>query len=227
MAGTSPVLTVAPGDWPWWWGPDRNATGEEQDVPTEWSVTDNVLWTAEVQGRGHSSPCVWGQQVFLTTADEASEQQRLLCYDRDTGQQRWNQVVHEGGLMRMHNKNSHASATPACDGQHVYTVFINGEALKVTAFDLDGELVWQKDAGPFKAEHGYGSSPVIYGSLVIVLGDNLSGSFIAALDRETGEIAWRTAQNQRTTRQLCHPDRGRSVRETAASDDRVEPSDKL
>src|SRR5262249_20026305 len=153
---------------------------------------DNVVWKTKVPGRGHSSPIICGEYVFLTTADEQAQKQLLLAYDRKTGKPLWSTVVHEGGFLRKYPKNSHASATPACDGVRVYSAFINRDGLYVTATTLRGKILWQKKAGAFQSEHGYGSSPVFYKSLVIVNGDNLKGSFIAALDRQTGKVAWRT-----------------------------------
>ncbi len=187
-------IETAPGDWPWWGGPHRNGIAAAGGVPVEWSGDKNVVWKAAVPGRGHSSPILIGNRVILTTADKDAQQQIALCYDRRTGTELWRRTIHEGGLMKMHSKNSHASATPASDGEHVYVVFINSGALRVTSLDLDGNIVWQRKAGPFESEHGYGSSPVLYGSLLITNGDNMTGCFVAALDRETGDVKWRTVR---------------------------------
>jgi outer membrane protein assembly factor BamB len=137
--------------------------------------------------------------VILTTADEQAQKQLILAFDRTTGKELWKTVAHNGGFMAKHGKNSHASATPACDGERAYSVFINRNGLHVTATDLDGKIAWQTEAGTFGSEHGYGSSPVLYKSLVIVLGDNMKSSFIAALDRQTGKVVWRT--DRKTTGQ--------------------------
>ena len=145
-------------------------------------------------GRGHSSPVLWGDRVFLTTADEQAKKQIVLAFDRNTGKELWRFTAHEGGLVNKNPKNSHASATCACDGERVYSVFLNSDAVHVTATDLDGKKVWQREAGPFKSEHGYGASPVLFESLVIVLGDNLTSSFLAALDRKTGAVVWRKSR---------------------------------
>lgn len=179
-------------DWPCWRGPNLDGKSADKAVPLKWSKTENVVWRADVPGRGHSSPIVVGERVFLTTADPQRQQQAVLAFDRATGKSLWSTVAHQGGFMPMHGKNSQASATSACDGERVFSVFINGGLLRVTATDLDGMILWQQDAGKFGSEHGYGSSPVIHGSNVIVLGDNMTGSFIAALNRETGKVAWRT-----------------------------------
>jgi outer membrane protein assembly factor BamB len=182
---------AAPGDWPWWRGPALDGISPERRAPTQWSSTENVVWRGVVPGRGHSSPVVCGGRVFLTTADESAGKQLVLAYDRRTGKLLWSTPVHEGGFLRLNPKNSHASATPACDGERLYSAFINHVGLHVTATDLDGKVLWQKEAGPFQSEHGYGSSPVLYGPLVIVNGDSLKGSFLAALDRRSGKVAWR------------------------------------
>ena len=181
-------------DWPGWWGPNRNGSSPEEILPTSWSATENVIWSAPVHGRGHSSPCVFGERIFLTTSNDNAEQQKVVCFNRSTGQTLWSTLAHEGNFMPSHPQNSHASATPACDGEHVFSVFPNDGGLWVTATNVEGEIQWQTLAGPFGSEHGYGSSPAIHKSLVIVLGDNLTGSFIAGLDRSSGEIIWRTAR---------------------------------
>jgi outer membrane protein assembly factor BamB len=198
LTGTAAGLLAAdgakpsPNDWPWWRGPSGDGVSTDTRVVTEWSKTKNVVWKTAVPGRGHSSPVLWGARVFLTTADEGSQTQSVLALDRNTGKTLWTTVAHKGGLMNKHGKNSHASATSACDGERVYSVFINSDALHVTATSLDGKILWQSSPGPFRSEHGYGSSPVLYKSLVIVNGDNLSGCFIAALDRKTGKQVWKT-----------------------------------
>jgi outer membrane protein assembly factor BamB len=181
---------VARDDWPWWRGPTLDNKSRDHSVPTKWSRTENVVWKAPVPGRGHSSPVLWGDRIFLTTADEAAQTQRVLAFDRKTGKALWDITVHTGGFEKKHEKNSHASATPACDGKRVYSAFVNSNALHVTATDLDGKVVWQQKAGPYESQHGYGSSPVLYKQTVIVLADSMKGSFLAALDRATGKVVW-------------------------------------
>lgn len=182
-------------DWPCWRGAALDGNANGQDPPLHWSETDNIVWKADVPGRGHATPVLWGDQVFVVTALEEDESQRLLSYDRQAGSLLWNTVIHQGGFMHMHQKNSQASGTPACDGQRVFCAFMNEQDGKkgiwVTAVDLDGQIVWQTLAGPFATLHGYGSSPVLYRGLVIVCGDNGKSGFLAAINRETGDIYWR------------------------------------
>lgn len=187
-------LKVAAGDWPWWRGPTRDGTSLDGQVVTTWSRTENVLWQAKVPGRGHSSPIVCGQRVFLTTADENAHKQYVLAFDRATGKLLWRTLIHEAEFTRKNPKNSYASATPACDGQCVYAVFLNRDGLHVTALDREGKILWQTKAGAFESQHGYGSSPVLFKSLVIINGDSLKDCFVAALDRKSGKVVWRTAR---------------------------------
>ena len=186
------LLDGAESDWPCWRGPGLDGKSRDSQAPTKWSRTENVAWKVAVPGRGHASPIVVGDRVFLASADEQAEKQLMLAYDRKTGKELWATEVHQGGFMAKHGKNSHASATPACDGEHVFAAFINRNGLHVSATDLEGKIVWQSEAGTFGSEHGYGSSPVLYKSLVIVLGDNRKSCFVAALDRKTGKVVWRT-----------------------------------
>jgi outer membrane protein assembly factor BamB len=192
LAGPAGLPEVSINDWPWWRGPGLDGKSRDQQVPVKWTTTQNVLWRTAVPGRGHSSPILWGERLFLTTADEQAQTQSVLAFDRKSGKALWSSVAHKGGLPRKHGKNTHASATLACDGEKVYAVFINSDALHVSALDLDGKVVWQQKAGGFQSEHGYGSSPVLHGSLVIVLGDSRKDNFVAGLDRATGKVVWKT-----------------------------------
>src|SRR5947209_11665197 len=91
-------ITVAPGDWPWWRGPERNGnTPPNQKPPVKWSATANVRWSAPIPGRGHGSPIVVGDRVFLASADHEREVQSVLCFHRQTGMLLWQTVVHQGG----------------------------------------------------------------------------------------------------------------------------------
>jgi outer membrane protein assembly factor BamB len=190
-----------PNDWPWWRGSTRDGAAPASALPpTSWSVSENIAWKAEIPGVGHASPCIWGNRVFLATADEAAQTQSLVCVALETGRPLWNIELHRGELCEKHKKNSHASATPACDGTHIYTAFANHGAIWMSAIDLEGHIVWQREVGPYASRWGFGSSPLLYGDCVFVNGDNkgdhldrLAGgaSFLAALDRRSGNIVWR------------------------------------
>ena len=178
--------------WPWWRGPEANGVSPDLHAPLRWSESDNVLWKSKVPGRGHSSPIIWGDKVFVTSADETVNTQTVLCYDRKTGGLVWCTPVHQDGFVRISSLNTHASATPACDGERVLATFLNRDALWVSALGMEGELLWQTEAGPFVSVHGGGPSPAVYGPYVFVNGDNKEYGFVAALSRMTGELVWRT-----------------------------------
>ena len=187
-------IEVGPADWPWWRGPNRDGIASpDQSPPLEWSETENVLWKIEIPGRGHSSPIVVGDQVFVTTADEDRGVQTVLCIDKNTGKQEWEAVVHRGGIMNEGNKKaSQASSSVACDGKRVFVNFLNDKAVYTTALDREGNQLWQTKITDYTVHQGYGSSPAVYGSLVFVSADNKGGGAIAALDRASGDVVWKT-----------------------------------
>ncbi len=95
-----------------------------------------MVWKTNVPGRGHGSPCLWGDRIFLATADDKAQVQSVLCFNRRTGQQLWQTEVHRGGFMHSHEKGSHASVTPACDGQRVFVNFMVQDGAWATALDF-------------------------------------------------------------------------------------------
>ena len=132
-------------DWPWWRGPQRNGiASSDQKPPLKWNETEGVLWKASIPGRGHGSPTVVGDRVFLATAEHDREVQSVICFDRNTGKVLWQTEVHKGGFDTKGNaKSSLASSTVACDGEKVYINFLNSAAIYTTALSLDGKQIWQ------------------------------------------------------------------------------------
>lgn len=187
------TVALTPADWPWWRGPHRNGVAPASArPPLEWSATKNVRWKAPVPGRGHGSPCVFGNRVFLQTADETAGVQSVLCFDRETGRRLWKADVHRGGLSKKGNrKASQASSTPACDGRRIYVNFLNRGAVHTTALDLDGKPIWRTKITDYVVHQGYGSSPALYGPLVIVSADNKGGGMVAGLQRDSGKVVWK------------------------------------
>lgn len=186
---------AAGADWLQWRGPNGNgvaATGEQP--PTVWSPTKNVLWKTNLPGRGHSSPIVVGDRIILTTADESQQQQAVLCLDRNTGQPLWTQVASRGGFhKKIHGKNTHASPTPACDGETIFALFPHHDDVQLIALDMKGKPRWQIKVGgyvPKKYSFGYAASPTLYKDLVIVASE-YEGGFIAAFSKAEGKEKWR------------------------------------
>jgi outer membrane protein assembly factor BamB len=191
-------IAVAADDWPWWRGPTRDGVAAAKQKPVlKWSDTENVLWKAPVPGRGHGSPTIVGDRVFLATADVPSQVQAVLCFDRQTGKQLWQTTVHQGGFEKKGNaKATLASSTVACDGHRVFINFLNNGAVFTTALDLNGKQIWQTKITDFVTHQGFGSSPALYQSLVFVSADNKGAGAIAALERATGKIVWKHERPQ-------------------------------
>jgi outer membrane protein assembly factor BamB len=186
-----PPPSAAAGDWSCWRGARMDNRAPAAEAPLRWGEKDSVLWKQPVPGLGHSTPIFVADQIILTTAEESPQRQLVLALDRRTGKPRWQTVVHEGGFLPKHPSNSHASATPACDGSRIFVTFLNSDALWVTALDLAGAVLWQTRVGPHGASHGSGSSPVLYQDLVLVNGDCPAVGFVAAVHRQTGRVVWR------------------------------------
>ena len=194
---TSPAvepIQIGKNDWPWWRGPSRDGVAAaDQDPPVTWGDEENVLWKVPIPGRGHGSPCVVGDQLFLAIADHDRQVQTIQCFDRRTGEKLWETVVHEGGFdPKGNNKTSLASGTVACDGKRIFINFLHDGAVYASALKRDGKLLWQKKITDFVTHQGFGASPALYESLVIISADNkgTTGAF-AALKRADGELVWK------------------------------------
>jgi outer membrane protein assembly factor BamB len=186
------------GDWPAWRGPTGDGQAAAgQEVPVKWSETENVIWRAPIHGRGHGSPTVVGNRVYLTTADVAKQEQFVVCLDRASGQPVWETVVHRGPLeTKGHRNSSAASSTLAWDGERFFVNFHHREAVHTTALDATGKILWQQRIGDFVMHQGFGSSPVVHESVVVVTADHRGGGKVAGLDRRTGRIVWQQDRPQ-------------------------------
>lgn len=198
-----------PDDWTGWRGPRGDGTAEGSP-PIEWSEEKNVRWKSALPGAGLSSPIVWGEQVFVTTAvptgkkkpGEVSENFRepfeleeqefvVLAFARASGKELWRKRVNQAMPHEpTHPTNSYATPTPATDGTRVYCSF---GSFGLYALTLAGELVWQVDLGDLHNRgHGEGSSPLLHDGSVIVLWAHWGNSFLVALDAASGKERWRT-----------------------------------
>lgn len=195
IADELPAPVVAEGDWPWWRGPTRNGVGDGQPAPTAWNETENIVWKVKIPGRGHSSPTVVGDRIYLATADETAATQSVLALDRMTGETVWQKELNQGGLpTAVHQNSTHANGTVACDGERLVIAFAHHEGITGYGLDLDGNLLWEQKLGAFASQFGYAPSPLIYKSLAIFACDNKGGGYLAAVHRGTGEIIWRIAR---------------------------------
>ena len=180
-------------NWPCWRGPRGDGTSLEKEPPTRWSSTDNVLWKTAVPGEGHSSPIIWDNRVFLTSALKESQERVLLSFDRKTGALLWQQAVVRSPLEAKHNENGYASATPGTDGEKVYVTFLDGVDVVVAAYDFSGKQVWLVRPGRFKSQWGFSHTPVLFEDKVIVVCYSKGENFVVAVSRADGHIVWKTA----------------------------------
>ena len=196
LAAAEPVAAAAAGrdgrDWPWWRGPSHDGhAAAGQTVPLTWSDTENVLWSADVPGRGSSSPTVVGDRVYLTSCDEAAGSQSVHAFDRTTGRLVWTRQVHASGAMRKNERSTGASSSVTCDGERLFVAFPTSGAVVITALSPAGEQVWQVTLCEYLIHQGYGASPLLYDDTVIAVADHKGGGAVAALDRRTGKVVWK------------------------------------
>ena len=190
-------LALNASDWNAWRGRSQDGLAKGGAVPLTWSETSNLLWRSDIPGRGHGSPIVVGESIFLATAEEDRQAQSVICFDRENGSQRWQTVIHQDGFPSknsVHEKATNANGTIACDGSRLYIAMLNEGAIIATALDLNGKIVWQREVGKFVSKFGYAPSPILYKSLVLVAADNKGGGYLAALDNVTGEVVWRVGR---------------------------------
>lgn len=179
-------------NWSCWRGPRGDGTSLEQDVPTHWSATNNVAWKKPIPGEGHSSPVIWENRLFLTTALKETQERVLLSFDRKTGDLLWQQAVLKAPLEAKNNENSYASATPTTDGEKVYVTFLDGDEVVVAAYDFTGKQLWLARPGRFKNQWGFSHTPVLFEDKVVVVFYSKGENFVVALSRADGRTIWKT-----------------------------------
>ena len=184
------------GNWPQFRGPDGTGVSSEKDIPVTWSPGD-YKWDVAIDGVGHAAPIIWGDAVFVTSAEDEGALRSLICLDAKSGQQRWSRAI---GMNRSkkHEFSSWASSTPVTDGERVYVTFADKENYLVAAYDFAGELLWRRSLGPYESQHGLGVSPIVADDMVIVANDQDGPSSIFALDRITGKTRWVTQRSFRS-----------------------------
>jgi outer membrane protein assembly factor BamB len=183
-----PVDDEASRYWPRWRGPSGQGLVAGTGYPDRWSDTENVVWKVPVPGRGNSSPIIWGDRIFLTTAHDGGTRLSLLSFRRSDGKLLWETPIPQEGIEHVHAKNGHASATPVTDGERVYASF---GSHGLFAFDFAGAIVWHRPVGKIDNYQGTAGSPILYRNTVILYQDHDGDSFVSAFDKATGKRVWR------------------------------------
>lgn len=214
--------------WPGFRGPFARGFIEGANTVANWNLEtgENILWQTEIPGLGHSSPVIWDDRLFVTTAisgsgndylkvglygdgdavdDESIHEFKIYCLDKNTGKILWDKLVVKCvPAVKRHTKASHADGTPATDGKHI-VAFFGSQGLY--CYDFNGNLLWNKsfgklNAGPYNApelEWGFSSSPIIHKGKVIIQCDFLGDCFIVSYDIKTGKQDWLTPRDEVST----------------------------
>ena len=207
-------------NWPQFRGPGARGVAEGKGLPVHWSQTKNVRWSVPVAGRGWSSPVIWGDKVFLSSAVSSGKEKAVkkglyfggngkdpspnrhrwmvYCFSFDSGKQLWEREADAGKpLTPRHIKNNYAPETQVTDGELVYTYFADQGLF---AHDLDGELKWKRPTKAFRTRYNWGSaaSPALHGDFIYLLNDNEETSFIEAIDKKTGKTSWRKGRDEKS-----------------------------
>lgn len=197
------AATLHAENWPQWRGPRMDGTSQDHGFPLE--LTEKTLaWKTELPGEGHASPIIWGDRLYTVTALPDTQDRALLCLDRSSGKILWQQTVLKAPMEGKHRLNSHASSTPATDGDRIYTAFLDQTEVVISAHDTSGKPLWQVRPGPFASKHGFCSSPILFEDKVIVNCDHDGPGYIVALSRTDGHEIWRI-QRPNQTRSYCVP----------------------
>jgi len=181
--------------WPRWRGPSGQGLVEGNGYPDAWSDQENVLWKVALPGSGNSSPVIWGDRIFLTTAYDNGQRRSILCLRRSDGNLLWEAFAPDTTPERTNRKNGYASGTPSTDGERVYA-YLGNHGL--VAVDFSGRQVWHRSLGESNAYHGTACSPLLYRDRVVLYQDQRrpAQSFVAAFDAQTGKTVWWTEREE-------------------------------
>ncbi len=186
-------------DWPQFRGPNSAGIANKAAVPVEFGPGKHELWSLSLNS-GHSSPCVVGNSIFLTTFDEDQKKLEVVCIARDKGAIRWRRRVPADEIETGHPSFNPASSTPASDGERVVAYF---GSFGLICFDMVGEKLWDIKMPLTKSYAGNATSPAIVGDRVILYRGNHVDHFLLAVDKETGEQLWKVQQDEPFTSEMA------------------------
>jgi outer membrane protein assembly factor BamB len=199
-------------DWPQFRGPSGQGISQEKNLPVSWSETEGVLWKTAIPGEGWSSPIVFDNKIYITSACDSGVSCRILAIDLASGSITWNREVFQQQAGQKEMRNSYATPTPVTDGKAIYAAFNDGS---MVAVDTHGQLLWQNRQFKFYSQHGLGVSPILFQNLVIIPHDGSSPApntqigwqepwdkaYILALDKSNGKVVW---QAKRGLSRIAH-----------------------
>ena len=220
---TALTISSCTTNWPQFRGADQNMVVKGKNLPEHWNDSTNIRWIADIEASSWSSPIIWDNKVYIASAvpievaaapdrqqgppgDQGEDlsylndiyRWQLSCVDLKSGEELWKRVAFEGNpRIKKHRAHNYAGETPVTDGKYVYVYFgMTG----VYCFDLDGNLVWEKDPGAFKtlAGWGTGSSPLLHDGMLYLQVDNEESSFLLALNAASGEEIWKINREEKT-----------------------------
>ena len=184
------VAGEAEDGWTRYRGPNGQGVGKAEGLPVTWTDGD-YLWKVELKGGGHSSPVVWGDRVFITSADQKTATRHIECFKASDGSHLWTKT-YAGTPCKQNSLNAYAAPTPALDARRLYLTWATPQQFIVVAVTHDGKEAWRRDLGPWQSQHGYCGSPVVFEDMVILANDQLGPSSTVALDAATGAVRWQT-----------------------------------
>jgi len=184
------VLRSEAQEWTRFRGPNGTGISDAKTIPTQWTQSD-FNWKIALPGSGHSSPVLWGDKIFVTSADERRMQFVVLCLKAADGSVLW-QKEFPFTPHRKHANNTFATSTPTVDAERVYVCRMEPAHNYLFALDHSGGLVWEKDLGPYRTQHSGGPSPILHAGNVVLANEQDGESFLTAVDARTGETRWKT-----------------------------------
>jgi outer membrane protein assembly factor BamB len=187
-------------NWDRFRGPNGEGQADASGIPSQWEDS-NYLWKKPLPGVGHSSPVIWNDKLFLTSAVPETGEQIVQVFDSLSGTPLWERRIVAPAVSpyQHHAHNSRASSTPAVDATHVYVTWLVEGKVMMAALRHNGDGVWRKEVGDYEEDHGFGGSPVVVDDVVCIANDSEADSAIVALDAQSGNVRWRVPRDPGTS----------------------------
>ena len=189
-------------EWTRFRGPNGSGQSEAATIPATWTE-DEVLWKTALPGQGNASPVVWGDRVFLISANPDDGTRYVLCLSATDGELLWKRD-YPSHKHHIHQLNTLASSTPTVDAQRVYCAWSTPEEFTLLALTHDGEPVWKANLGAFASQHGFGTSPILYEDTLIIANDQDADSFVIAVEAASGKTRWKVPRRHLPEQNTCY-----------------------